>query len=75
MNWFLSKEGQIAQYYADSSPPIHKELQDPRVLVYPKEILGKKVAPRYPQLLEEEMPKVAEIWDAHWQAAAATRRK
>jgi iron(III) transport system substrate-binding protein len=75
VNWFLSKEGQIAQFYADSSPPIHKELRDPRFLVYPKEILGKQVAPRYPKLLEEDMPKVAEIWDGHWQKSSATSRK
>ena len=27
VNWFLSKEGQIAQYAADQSPPAHRELQ------------------------------------------------
>ena len=75
INWFLSKEGQIAQFVADSSPPIHKELQDPRFLVYPKQIIGKTVAPRSPKLLEEEMPKVAEFWDEAWQKAASTSRK
>jgi iron(III) transport system substrate-binding protein len=74
VNWFLSKEAQIAQFLSDSSPPIHKDLQDPRFLVYPKEIIGKQVAPRSPKLLEEDMPKVAEIWDALWQKSSATRR-
>jgi iron(III) transport system substrate-binding protein len=27
IDWFLSKEGQIAQYAADYAPPIHKDLQ------------------------------------------------
>ena len=75
INWFLSKEGQIAQFVADASPPIHKDLQDPRFLVYPKQILGKTVAPRSPKLLEQDMPKVAEFWDDLWQKASATSRR
>ena len=75
INWFLSKEGQIAQFYADGSPPVHKDLRDPRFLVYPNQVLGKVAAPRYPKLLEEDMPKVAEIWDDHWQRASAVSRR
>jgi iron(III) transport system substrate-binding protein len=75
INWFLSKEGQIAQFVADASPPIHKDLQDPRFLVYPKQVIGKTVAPRSPKLLEQEMPKVAEIWDEGWQKASANSRR
>ena len=75
INWFLSKEGQIAQFYADGSPPVHKDLRDPRFLVYPNQVLGKVAAPRYPKLLEEDMPKVAEIWDDHWQKASAVSRR
>lgn len=26
-NWFLSKEGQLSQYYANRAPPVHKDLQ------------------------------------------------
>jgi iron(III) transport system substrate-binding protein len=74
VNWFLSKEAQIAQYYADGSPPIHKDLQDPRFLLYADQIVGKKMAPRYPKLLEEDMPEVAKLWDEHWQKASAISR-
>ena len=69
INWFLSKEGQIAQHFSDGSPPVHMELQDERFLAYPKQILGRKGAIRTPKLLEEEMPKVAKIWEAHWLGA------
>ena len=74
VNWFLSKEAQLAQYYSDGSPPIHKDMQDPHFLLYADEIVGKKMAPRNPNLLEQDMPTVAKIWDAHWQKASGTSR-
>jgi iron(III) transport system substrate-binding protein len=74
INWYLSKEGQIAQFHADRSPPTHKGLQDPRFLVYADQIVGRPVAVRYPKLLEEEMPKVAASWDQHWKKASQQRR-
>jgi iron(III) transport system substrate-binding protein len=73
VNWFLSKEAQLAQYYSDGSPPIHKDMQDPHFLLYADEIVGKKMAPRNPSLLEQDMPAVAKIWDAHWQKSSGNR--
>jgi iron(III) transport system substrate-binding protein len=74
INWFLSKEGQLASYYADGSTPIHKDLQDPHFLPYPDQIVGKKMAPRYPSLLENDMEGVAKIWDANWKKASSAGR-
>jgi len=74
INWYLSKEGQISQFYADKSPPTHKGLQDPRFLVYSDQIIGRPVAVRYPKLLAEDMSKVAEIWNDKWQKASSRRR-
>jgi iron(III) transport system substrate-binding protein len=74
INWFLSKEAQIAMFYADGSPPIHKDLQDPHFLLYADEIIGKKLAPRYPKLLEKDMADVAKIWDVHWKKASSVGR-
>jgi ABC-type Fe3+ transport system substrate-binding protein len=74
INWYLSKEGQISQYYGDKSPPTHKDLQDPRFVVYSDQIVGKPLAIRYPKLLEEDMSKVAAMWDDKWQKASARRR-
>jgi iron(III) transport system substrate-binding protein len=71
INWFLSKEGQIAQNFADGSPPIHKDLQQPVFLLYPEQTINREAAPRTPQLLEEEMPKVAKLWDTYWLGGAA----
>jgi ABC-type Fe3+ transport system substrate-binding protein len=70
VNWFLSKEAQLAQYYADGSPPIHKDMQDPRFLLYSDQIIGKKMAPRYPKLLKNDMSAVAKLWDEHWKKAS-----
>ena len=74
VNWFLSKEGQIAQFWSEQAPPSHKGMQDPRFLVYPKQILGKQLAPRYPKLLEEDMPTVQKLWDQAWQKASSKSR-
>jgi iron(III) transport system substrate-binding protein len=70
INWFLSKEGQIAQNYADGSPPIHQDLQQPQFLLYPEQTLNRPSAPRTPELLENEMPKVAKLWESHWLGGA-----
>ncbi len=74
INWYLSKEGQISQYYGDKSPPTHKALQDDRFVVYSDQIVGKPTAIRYPKLLEEDMSKVAALWDDKWQKASSRRR-
>lgn len=68
-NWFLSKEGQIAQYAADKAPPVHKDLQRPEFLSFPDQITGKKVAFRGPES-EEITEKVFAAWDALWKANA-----
>jgi ABC-type Fe3+ transport system substrate-binding protein len=74
INWYLSKEGQLSQFYADKSPPVHKELQDERFLVYADEVRGKPTAVRYPDLLEKDMAKVSDLWSKHWNAALSAGR-
>lgn len=67
VNWFLSKEGQIAQYYANFAPPVHKDLQLREFLPFPDEIQGRKVAFRDPIALERDMPKLIAIWKPLWE--------
>lgn len=69
VNWFLSKEGQIAQYYADGSPPVHRDLQNESFLAFPKQIVGRPAAVRTPYLLEHDMSTVAKLWEDHWLGA------
>ncbi|MGE5537797.1 MAG: ABC transporter substrate-binding protein [Gemmatimonas sp.] len=72
VNWFLSKEGQLAQYYGDLATPVHKELQRPEFIPFPEEIKGRKIAFRDPVVLEESLPRVFEAWNPLWERAAKT---
>ena len=70
LDWFLSKEGQLAQYAADLSTPVHAELKDdPRFLPFPEEIIGKKQALRDEAALESEYPAMMQIYQPLWEAS------
>jgi iron(III) transport system substrate-binding protein len=66
INWFLSKEGQIAQYYAAGGAPVHKELQGKGFTPYPAQVTGKQIAVRSADSLIEVHPKVLKVWNALW---------
>lgn len=71
VNWNQSKEGQIAQYYADASAPTHQALlDDERFVPYAKNIAGKPLAARSANLLEESADQLFQIWNAHWEKRA-----
>jgi ABC-type Fe3+ transport system substrate-binding protein len=65
VNWFLSKEGQIAQYFADQSPPAHRALQTDAFLPFPEEVKGKTTAPG----ADEEIPALYDAWNKYWDSA------
>jgi iron(III) transport system substrate-binding protein len=62
MNWFLSKEGQLAQFVGTNAQPSHKDLQREELVVFADEVAGKKTASRH----EEDEPKVYAIWEDYW---------
>jgi iron(III) transport system substrate-binding protein len=66
VNWFLSKEGQIAQFAADLAPPVHKDLQTREFLAFPDEILGRPVAFLDPEVLERDFDKLLKLWEPLW---------
>ena len=68
VNWFLSKEGQVAQYKADLATPLHRDLQTPDFLAFPDEFKGKKVASREPE--EGQVEKLNKIWTDYWVKSA-----
>ncbi|MFM2130143.1 MAG: hypothetical protein RL477_1689 [Pseudomonadota bacterium] len=68
-NWFLSKEGQVAQYASNLAPPVHKDLRRREFLAYPDEILGRKVAFREPEEMENDLAKLMRFWDPMWFSA------
>ena len=67
VNWFLSKEGQLAQYASDLAPPVHKDLQTKEFLPFPDEVKGRKIAFRDPVELERDLPKLFEFWNPLWE--------
>ena len=66
VNWFLSKEGQIAQYWAMAETPVHKDLHRKEFLAFPDQALGKTPAFRYQHLVDTETPKLVKFWNAMW---------
>ena len=71
VNWNQSREGQIAQYFADASAPTHPALQDDdRFVPYAKNLAGKPIAARSANLLEDSTEPLYEIWNANWERRA-----
>jgi iron(III) transport system substrate-binding protein len=70
LNWFLSKEGQIAQYAGDFSAPVHKDLyKDQHFYPYPDEVIGRKLAFRDENKLRVEYPKLLAAYAPLWVGA------
>jgi iron(III) transport system substrate-binding protein len=74
VNWTLSKEGQIAQFYSENSPPVHKDLQLDIFLSYKDEIVGKKIAYQDPVMLDQENQEVFKVWNPLWESNGGTAR-
>jgi iron(III) transport system substrate-binding protein len=74
INWFLSKEGQIAQYVADYAPPVHKALRRKEFVPFADEILPKKGAVRDPGSELDIQPKLLAYWDELWLKGGGKRR-
>ncbi len=70
VNWLLSKEGQVAQFYASHSVPVHKDLQLREFTPFADEILGRKIAFRAPELMGKVSVEVQKIWGEHWAHAS-----
>jgi iron(III) transport system substrate-binding protein len=66
VNWFLSKEGQIAQFWANGSTPIHTELQsNSRFVRWPELVKGKKRAIHGPDAAATSV-RLAKFWGPLW---------
>jgi iron(III) transport system substrate-binding protein len=74
VNWFLSKEGQIAQYFSDYAPPVHKDLQRREFVPFADEILPKKGVFRDPQIELDIQPKLLTFWDELWLRGGGRKR-
>lgn len=72
-NWFLSKEGQIAQFFASGQLPVHKDLQNPEFMQYPETMFGKPIAFRSPEMMLTIQPKVMRLWTDLWMTGTGTK--
>lgn len=68
LNWYLSKEGQIAIYYSTGAPPV-RNFADINFNAYPAEIRGKKRAVRTPDHLVNDFDEISKVWNAAWKGA------
>ena len=67
VNWFISKEGQIAQFWGNSSTPAHKDFyQSPDFIFYPDAVKGKKMAVLGPDA-PKTTAKLITFWNKLWQ--------
>ncbi|MBT3793625.1 MAG: ABC transporter substrate-binding protein [Rhodospirillales bacterium] len=65
VNWFLSKEGQIAQYWANKSTPVHKGLQGKEFIRWPASVKGKALAVHGTDSAATSV-RLAKFWNPLW---------
>jgi iron(III) transport system substrate-binding protein len=65
VNWYLSKEGQLAQFWANESVPSHKGMRDKRFVYWPENVTGKEMA-QFKYDNPEAGKEVLKYWDARW---------
>lgn len=75
LNWLLSKEGQIAQYLATTSTPIHGDLLRAEFVPFADQILGKKESFSNPTLVRDFMPRLFDYWNGLWLKGGGTPRR
>jgi iron(III) transport system substrate-binding protein len=65
VNWLVSKEGQVAQYYAEGTAPSHKDLQMAKLLTYSEQVYGRE------QVSEDvsQLRDLKKVWGRYWQNA------
>lgn len=68
VNWYLSKEGQVAAYHYARQVPVNIELKGKEFLPFPDQILGKQIVLRDEAILAEG-DHVDQIWQKIWEAA------
>ena len=71
LNWLISKEGQIFQYTAEGSPPIHQELQKLGFMPFPEMIAGKQIAFRNPGLLDDDIKQMFKVLNPYWEGTSS----
>lgn len=72
INWLLSREGQLVQYAASASIPVHKALLQPRFIPFADAIIGKPSIPRDEEMLGSDLHKaMLKAWGTYWSGSRA----
>jgi iron(III) transport system substrate-binding protein len=76
INWVLSREGQLLQYYKSYVIPVHKALQQPRFVSIFDSVKGKKLSVRNDTILGSAMHKrLVKTWNGYWTSPVGKGRK
>lgn len=67
VNWLLSSEGQISQYFADYGPPASIRVEGPQFQIFPDEIEGKEFAVMRADTAEQNFNDLQSIWAPLWE--------
>lgn len=75
LNWMLSREGQMMQYYDSYVVPVHKDLQIPPFVSEFVNVAGKQKNVRDESLLGSDMQKkMLEVWNGYWATTSGRGR-
>ena len=67
INWVLSREGQLLQYYKSYVIPVHKALQSPQFVSVFDSVQGKKESVRDDAVLGSDLhKKMLTMWNGYW---------
>jgi iron(III) transport system substrate-binding protein len=71
-NWFISREGQLAQFWANGSTPAREDMRGKQFLDFPEQVEGKKLV-SFSADTGLTVRKVSEYWDKMWQSAGGPK--
>lgn len=66
VNWYMSREGQLSQWYSLQAPPVHKDLQALNLQPLPQAVAGKKLAFAISDRMQKQNVAVYEAWSNYW---------
>jgi iron(III) transport system substrate-binding protein len=72
LNWFMSREGQIAAFHYARAMPAHTALKGREFIPYPDQVVGRKALLRDDAVFEGQ-PKVMETWRNYWERAGGAK--
>jgi iron(III) transport system substrate-binding protein len=66
LNWFLSKEGQLAMHAVVGEVPVHKDFQTPQFIPYPDQVFDKNKKVVVDDLNMQTLDEIQKIWTLGW---------